>query len=391
MAGQYSHTQFFRRTPNTLLAQYFQKHHELLLDMDFSTLKETKIDPVFEAFKALPEEKQLEIEAELQDIDGMACQGGITALTDEADFHQDTTFPEALEKIEGFHGKAMWTFLEHTKYWQGGSFFLHSDNIAESFWKKRNDLPKMGPDVSVEAIDQLEQAISHYFYSKQGRGRNCKVEVFRRYEKEYFFAYPEDFAQSSVEWIRNRLTNQAHHPAFEIIFVYTQPEGSLDIYAPRNTKYVSDLQEMFAECILNMDELDPFAADNLVYDLNGLANNQFTFQIDPNSGIGQVTITRLRLSLNTGKKQRVIVEANQDNNPNAVYELVDSLTLPSYNVTQVEMKIIFPESPGKSSKTRRVKISYPNWCGLKHDGEDLVIRKMLAASGIEPFNPDANE
>jgi hypothetical protein len=60
--------------------------------------------------------------------------------------------------------------------------------------------------------------------------------VFRRRDKEYFFACPDDYAQSGVEWVRNSLSTRARHPAFEIIFVYCQSEGPLDIYAPRNSK-----------------------------------------------------------------------------------------------------------------------------------------------------------
>ena len=84
----------------------------------------------------------------------------------------------------------MWAFLEYPKSWAGATLFLHSDNISESFWKKRNDLPHIEPHVDTDNIEQLEQAISNYFYKKEGRGRNCKIEVYRRHEKEYFFAYP---------------------------------------------------------------------------------------------------------------------------------------------------------------------------------------------------------
>ncbi|MCH8208862.1 MAG: hypothetical protein IIA62_07440, partial [Nitrospinae bacterium] len=140
--------------------------------------------------------------------------------------------------------------------------FFHSDNIADSYWKKRNDLPHIQPHVDEEYTERLADAISQYFHSKEGRGRNCKVEVFRRHEKEYFFAYPEDFAQSGIEWVRNKLANLARHPAFEIIFVYTQDEGSLDIYAPRNTQYVPQLQQIFADTILGLDELDELGGDN---------------------------------------------------------------------------------------------------------------------------------
>jgi hypothetical protein len=93
MARQYSHTQFFRQTPNALLARYFQQHHQVIKELDFDKLKESDITPIFEAFKTLPEEKQAALKAELQDIDSMACQGGITALTDEAGFYKDTDFP----------------------------------------------------------------------------------------------------------------------------------------------------------------------------------------------------------------------------------------------------------------------------------------------------------
>ena len=57
-------------------------------------------------------------------------------------------------------------------------------------------------------------------------------------------------------------------------------------------------------------------------------------------------------------------------------------------VTQVGIKVTFAHNP-KSRKpgTRAFDISWPNSCSLKHDGRDLVIRKMLANSGIEPREP----
>lgn len=265
MAGQYSPLQFFRRTPNALLARYFQKRHGVLKEIAFDKLKEMEVESIFQGLMALPDDKQAQIETECQDIDAMACQGGVTALTDEAHFHQDITFAETISKIDCFHGAVMWAFLEHPGYWTGATLFLHSDNISESLWKKRNDLPHLPPHVEDEDKERLAQAISHYFHTREGRGRNCKVDIFRRHAKEYFFAYPEDYAQSDVEWERNTLSPRAWHPAFEIIFVYAQAEGSLDIYALNNTKAIPDLQQMFADTILRLDELDEFAGDNRVY------------------------------------------------------------------------------------------------------------------------------
>ena len=60
--------------------------------------------------------------------------------------------------------------------------------------------------------DALAKAISVYFSSKEGRGKNCIVESYRRHQKKYLFAYPEDFAQTAIEWVGGMLKNQAHHP-----------------------------------------------------------------------------------------------------------------------------------------------------------------------------------
>jgi hypothetical protein len=107
MARQYSPLQLFRRIPNALLARYFQEKHAVLQQIDFSKLKEHQVEPIFQAVLQLPADKQTEIEAECQDIDAMASQAGVTALTDEADFHQDAAFPENISKIDGFNGKVM--------------------------------------------------------------------------------------------------------------------------------------------------------------------------------------------------------------------------------------------------------------------------------------------
>ena len=118
---------------------------------------------------------------------------------DEAAYHdKDDSFAKFIAKITGFHSKVMWAFLNKRCYWKGASHFLRSDNVSPSYWNKRIDLPQAAPCVEDEDIAKLEKAISGFFYRKQGKDRNCKVEPFRRYNKEYFFAYPEDFAQSSI-------------------------------------------------------------------------------------------------------------------------------------------------------------------------------------------------
>lgn len=387
MAGQYNHLQFFRHTPKPILGRYFQKRHGVLQDIAFDKLKEGDVEPIFQAVTALSGEKQAQIEAECQDIELMACRGGVKALCDEAEFHHDAGFAEAVSKIDGFHGAVMWAFLQHPTYWAGATLFLQADNVSESLWKKRNDLPHLAPHVDEEHIERFADAIGEYFHKKEGRGRNCKVEVFRRQDKEYFFAYPEDYAHSGMEWVRNDLSPRARHPAFEIFFVYSQAEGSLDIHARGNARAVPDLQQIFAEEVLEFDDLNEFAGDERVYALDGLASRNFAFRYPADSGIESVAVRLLRLSLMSGKKRRVTVQADPANGVTAVYELLEKLNVPPYHVTQAEIKVTFAPTPGARGRTRSFRISYPNWCALRHDGRDLVIRKMLADSGIELMQP----
>lgn len=105
-----------------------------------------------------------------------------------------------------------------------------------------------------------------------------------------------------------------------------------------------------------------------------------------------MAIRRLRLSLMSGEKRRVTVEAETKNNPKAVYDVMDRLKLPPFHVTQAEIAATFATPiPGTRTKGRIFRISYPDLCNLRHDGRDGTLRKMLTASGIDLTEPDTIE
>lgn len=385
--AQYEHRRFFRKAPKFLLARYFHDFRNVLLEFDFANVKPGHAELLFQAFIQLDADVQSSVESDFQVIEAMVCEGGVSALIDEATFHQDTDFAEKIAEIDGFHGKMLWAFLEHPNYWRNGNLFQHADQIAESYWKRRRDIPKVNPDVGPEAIHRFERVLSEFFHSQQGRGRQCKVDVLRRDHKEYFFAYPEDHAQANLEWVHQTLDTRARHPAFEIIFVYDQAGGALDIYAPRNSKIVPQLQWLFADTILGLDELDPLDTDRRIFVLNGLDDRLFNFRYAPESGIERVAVRMLRLSLvktNPNQSGRVTIEVDASSDPGAIYRLLDELQLPPYRITQAEIQVTFAPEPGRASPMRKFKLSYPNWCALRHTGHDAIIRQMLVDSGIDP-------
>jgi hypothetical protein len=162
--------------------------------------------------------------------------------------------------------------------------FYHADTVPLSYWRKRKNVPPKPASVDALSIRQLEQNLSNYFHKMQGRGENCKVDCYNRNDLDYFFAYPEDYAQAKVEWVGKEFKRRPHHPAFEIIFVYSQNDGTLDIYLTGDRKPVPDLQGIFAGTILKA-ELGPDKKDERVYDLNPVRSWQFRFVYDPESGI----------------------------------------------------------------------------------------------------------
>ena len=394
MTRHYSTNDFFRQIPNALLANYFRRR-EVFGDVDFSAINETKPDKLFAEWLALSEDKRNAMDAEFREIFELSCEKGFRAIIDEAEWHLANApgaVPGVIEKLAGLTNhfeRAMVTFLDHNQFWKGATRFFHADTLP--YWRKRKNLPNKPAAVDEGSVQELASLIRAYFHHTEGRGNNCIVEPFRRGELDYFFAYPEDYSQQSVEWVAGEFDRRPHNPAFEVIYVYSQQDGSLDLNFRGSYKAIEPLQGIFAEAILNLSELPPDPKDIRIYDLNPLRQKSFDFIYAVGSGIENVTVKKLRLSSKVNKGDRITLEADTTSNPTAVYELLDkirrSVPLHLYNVTQVEISASVTVDSNKLSKAVTIRITHPNSCSLKYDELDLKLRDMLHASGIEPKEP----
>ncbi len=398
MARNYTTRSFFRQMPNALLARFFERKG-LFAGIDFAAMKEGKPDELFKAWLALPDAERNLMDAEFQSIFEMSCEKGFRAIIDEAGFHFQerldalAALVEKLSALQNHYERAMITFLDHGILWKGATHFYHADTLP--YWRKRKNLPHRPAAVDDASIRQLAELIRNYFHHTEGRGRNCVVEPFRRGELDYFFAYPEDYSQHSIEWVNGEFDRRPHNPAFEVIYVYSQKEGSLDLNFRGARKAVEPLQGMFATAILKLDELPPDPKDERIYDLGPLLSRNFQFTWGVGSGIESVAAKKLRLSSRFIKGERITLEADPSENPHAVYDLLDkigrSVPLDSYNVTQVELTAAVVVDAEKPPKRTTIRITYPNSCSLKYDELGLNLRDMLEASGIEPKEPDEND
>ena len=394
MVQHYSTTDYFRRAPNALLERYFGAR-DLFADLNIAKMKETKVAALFDAWLKLPDDTRNSMEAELCDIHTLSNAKGFQAIIDEASWHmrgeQDALdgFVEKLSALPNHYHRAMATFLDHPGYWKGATRFSHADGL--SYWRKRKNLGHNEAAVHEAARQQLAKAIRTYFHLTEGRGNHCLVEAFRRDDLDYFFAYPEDHSQQSVEWINGEFNNRPHNPAFEVVFVYSQREGSLDLNYRGSRKAIEPLQAMFTTEILKLAELPPDPKDERVYDLDQLGQPDFNFTYAPESGIQSIGIKKLQLTSRVKKGDRLTLEADANNNPKGVYELMatigESLDLSLYDITQVEIAASIIEDADKPAKRVTFRITHPNTCSLKYDERDLKLRAMLEASGLEPKEP----
>ena len=367
----------------------------LLADLNIAEMKETKVSALFEAWLELPDDGRNLMESELCEIHALSNAKGFQAIIDEASWHmqgeQDAhdAFVDKLSALPNHYHRAMTTFLEHPGYWKGAIRFSHADGL--SYWRKRKNLGHNEAAVHDTERRQLARAIRTYFHLTEGRGNHCLVEAFRRDDLDYFFAYPEDHSQQSVEWVNGEFNNRPHNPAFEVVFVYSQSEGSLDLNYRGSRKAIEPLQAMFSTEILKLEELPPDPKDERIYDLDQLGQPDFDFTYAPESGIQSVGVKKLQLASRVTKGDRVTLEADANNNPTGVYDLMTtigkSLDLRLYDITQVEVSASIIEDADKPAKRITFKITHPNTCSLKYDERGLKLRAMLEASGLEPKEP----
>ncbi|MCB1816236.1 MAG: hypothetical protein KDK04_31590, partial [Candidatus Competibacteraceae bacterium] len=171
--------------------------------------------------------------------------------------------------------------------------------------------------------------------------------------------------------------------------------GSLDLNFRGNYKAVEPLQKMFATAILHLDELPPNPKENRPYILDQLSQRNFSFNYEAGSGIKDVVVKKLRLASRIKKGDRITIEANTDQNRNAVYDLYDQIgqTVPLdlYDVTQVELEATVVVDALKPVKTVTIRLTHPRSCSLKYDALDIKLREMLIASGIEFVEREALE
>lgn len=275
------------------------------------------------------------------------------------------------------------------------SHFHRADNLPGRSWRKRSHLPSIEAATDKESCKRLEDAISAYYRRKEGRGHACKVDHWRRDNRLYWFAHPEDYPEGRLIYDeRHELRSETQRPAFEVIFVYCQEEGSLDLFVHGDKNTVTDLQRIFGRAILEVELEDP-EATGAVYELLGLLDRRFPLPLEPEDGVEEARVRRLRLRImesqqgSRNRMRRITLEAGARDDREAVYDLLDDVLASEriprelLMVQHVGLQLVFrPDAKGRR-RTLSFDLSHPDSCSLKYDPSHLVAKGLLKRWGLD--------
>ena len=386
MAHAYTLSTFLRQTPNALLADYFDRRG-LLGSVDFAALGKTEVKPILTAIEALDSDVRATVEADFQPVFSLASKAGTRVIVDQAAM-RGLDIADEIEAMENHYHRALWLLLEHGP--PSSSLFddcvtvARFDVLSFSASRRRKELPRRVPRHDQEILDQMAGAISAV-YRPQGRGYRCKVDHYRREgpTRHCFYAYPEDYTTSELQFEGTSLARQIRKSVFEVALVFRPEEGVLEISAPGRKKDIQALQEVFCRCALGMDRLPPLS-NARCYELNGLKRRSFPFPTDPKDRIARVDVVGLRLGFNGLPRQRIHVESDPTGEMSLhdwMETIVNQQTVPlsMLDVAQARIRVEWEPVDGARAQTATFTLGMPDSCTLKDEPHHLIVKRYLKA------------
>ena len=408
MAEQYELRKFLWHVAKKVLKEYFERIG-WQPDVDWKKLTEADIAPLFEAIRNAPESTRSQIDGDFQQINEMATEGGILTIINEGRF-RSLDLGEELKSVAGLQNKVFRVFLDHPSedgrpaILDVARRFNKADNLPRRSWRIRSGVPEVPhaqtrDDETAKKLEEsrlrLADALSSYYQVKEGRGYGCEIHHFERSDRLYWFAHVRDYDRINEEWEGNGVVPRKRTSVFEVIFMHSNANRSLDIHVKGDNDTVAELRTLWARAVLGTEDLGTPPERGVEYELNILKTKR-EFSFSHADGIRDVRVSRLRLSLIGDKKnRRIILEANTRKDPKVVFALMDQvfktpgqdagtqdskdprLSLDVVNITQAVINFVFAADTRGGTKTITARVTHPNSCSLKYEPKEETARKYL--------------
>lgn len=382
MLMHYAPRYLFRQIPKALLQEYFTGRN-LLSTFDWAAHEEQDVEPLHDEWLKIDAKERAVIEGQFRRVVDLATPAGVRVILEESgNRHHNVDLKPELDALNSLYQKAFWTMVKQPTIFHVASLIQHAEQLNGRCWNRRVDMPKQKPDDSVAACTALAEELKKYFWKSQGRGDVCTVERYMRGDHEYyFFAYPSDYADTSIEYTDDgQFARRPHKPAFEVVYVFNDEDGVLELFARGDKKVKLALQQCFGRAILQT-HLGPESARKPPYELNPLKTRGFHFETPAADFVKEVRVLMLRLS-HVDSHGRMVFEGDPEKGPDAVYEFmekalaVDRLPLTKFNVTKATIRVVFAP-PGQDEHAVTFNLGYPSSCSLRDEPDHAKIKGYL--------------
>jgi hypothetical protein len=136
----YNPRSFLRQVPNSLQARFFSRY-DAFSGFDWSHLKETQVEPVFERWQQMPEAERRQVGNVFRQVHSMASSRGTRVLVEAARDRGLEIAPD-LGARKNAYDRAFWCFLDHPEVFANARTLNHIEGLPRCSWEKRNGLPK---------------------------------------------------------------------------------------------------------------------------------------------------------------------------------------------------------------------------------------------------------
>ena len=375
MSRPFSLPTVLRKVPNTLLKALFEELGHGDFDPGWERIGKQEITPILDYLDELPTGQLNEVECVLRDIFelGAAPHGsGYDSILEAGRASGAGDLAAIAPSDRSVYGLAAWTWLHYRAVFEQAQVIHQVVHLP--YWRKRNDLPAMNPDMSPKAKEKLEREISTLLRS-QGRGQNCTVETMSRGDVDYFFAYPDDWVQEvTVHDANHRLTVEALRQTLTIVFAYNREDGSLELCAKLTKPVKERLEAIFAKTILHW-ELGPYEPD-AAYELNQLKDPGFDLELDAADCL-RVRVRKMRLSAKHSGR-RMLIEIDDDDPEDDIHTALrecvnlEELPLSEWNATLVTFCFEFLPLDGRKPGRYSFDVTFPRSCSLRNARPERV-------------------
>ena len=289
--------------------------------------------------------------------------------------------------------RAFWSFLyRRDVYWTNALILYRIDRIPQTQWHTYRNMPPRPKPVDTKVVEEWRGTLIEFFRKTEARGKKCEIRPIRIGDDEIFYAYPEDYKDTVSEFVGEQLEPRPVQPAFEVIVVQNDTDGTIRIFIEGDPSIAPKLKVAFAKCVLGTDVSEE-EDDESVYELDKMLDPDFDFVWSEHSHVTDVVIKSMRIVRSGKRWGRFTIEVNPDDGSREIYTLLAettaSMKLGLLKLEQIALRFQFSEPVhGATSLFKQVVVTTPNKCRMELDDRSAEIHKVLQASGIERRSSD---